>query len=102
MIMTPARTIREAREGLDRLLPLIGDLRQAARIRRVCDELRVIRGDAGNGTMVPVDRVHLEEMQHIVGRVCLDGGIDIRNHSIIADICVAMREIGLQAESVIA
>ncbi len=102
MLMTPARTVREALEGINLLVPLLSDREHAERIEQVRDELRSIWGDADNGTRVPVDHGHLEEMQGIVGRVCLNGGLGIEHHELASDLCTAMREIGLQAvESVI-
>ncbi len=101
MLMTPARTIREARELIDQMIPLLRDREHAERIELVCDDLRAIRGATDNGTRVPVNHVHLEEMQAVVGRVCLKG-LGIEHHELAADLCTAMREIGLQAvESVI-
>ena len=101
MITTPAKTIREAREGLDRLLPLLRDREHRRRAERVRDELLAIRGGADNGAMVPIDQVHIEEMQVIVGVVCLNGELGIEHFELASDLCTAMREIGLQAESVI-
>ncbi len=97
MIAVPAHTIRQAEEGIAKVIPLLRDRFNAARIGRVRDELRAIRGEADNGTRVPVDQAHLEEMQHIVGSVCLNG-IDVEHHLIASDLCTAMREIGLQVE----
>lgn len=102
MLMTPARTIREAVEGIDQLIPLIPDREHAGRIEMVRDDLQAIRGATDNGTRVPVNHVHLEEMQAIVGRVCVNGGLGIEHHELAAGLCTAMREIGLQAvESVV-
>ncbi len=102
MLMTPARTIREARELIDQMIPLLQDREHTERIELVRDDLRAIRGATDNGIRVSVDHVHLEEMQAVVGQVCLGGGLGIEHHELAADLCTAMREIGLQAvESVI-
>ena len=101
MLTTPARTIRLAREGIDRLLPLLHDGEGARRIGLVNDELRAILGDAVNGARVPVDMIHIEEMRDIVGAVCLNGHLCVEHFEEASDLCTAMREIGLQVEDTI-
>lgn len=101
MIMTPARTVREAAELIDRLIPLLRGREHAERIAEVRDDLLAIRGAANDGALVPINHTHLEMMQAVVGRACLDGGLDIDHYELAADLCVAMREIGLQAVAMI-
>ena len=102
MLMTSARTVREAAELIDRLIPLLRGREHAERIAEVRDDLLAIRGAANDGALVPINHTHLEMMQAVVGRVCVNGGLGIEHHELAAGLCTAMREIGLQAvESVV-
>ena len=97
MTTTSRAAITEAREGIDRLLPLLADRRHADRLRRVRQELQALEDQGENGR-VTIDPAHLEEMVEIVGYTCNSGKIDPAYHETAAETCVAMREIILQAE----